>query len=87
MAEVYAQQNLIQVLCIKGQIGHLLHFFMPAIFLVGLLGPMGGTFVLTSLSLIFGGVCMLLRGAGGIPPSSGGHYSPWFSNVSNVKDV
>ena len=42
---------------------------------------MGGTFVLTSLSLIFGGVCMLLMGAGGIPPSGGGQCSPWSSNV------
>ena len=40
---------------INGQIGHLLHFFMPAIILVGLLGPIGGTLVLTSLYLIFGG--------------------------------
>ena len=39
----------------KGQIGQLLHFLMPAIFLIGLEGPMGGTLVLTSLSLIFGG--------------------------------
>ena len=37
----------------KGQIGQLLHFLMPAIFLIGLEGPMGVTFVLTSLSLVF----------------------------------
>ena len=56
--------TLLQI-CIKGQIGHLLHFFMPAIFLVGLLGPMGGTFVLTSLSLIFGGRLYAIKGGRG----------------------
>ena len=50
---------------INGQIGHLLHFFMPAIILVGLLGPMGGTLVLTSLSLIFGGRLYAIKGGRG----------------------
>ena len=50
---------------INGQIGHLLHFFMPAIILVGLLGPMGGTLVLTSLSLIFGGCLYAIKGGRG----------------------
>ena len=46
----------------KGQIGQLLHFLIPAIFLIGLLGPMGGTFVLTSLSLMFGGRLYAIKG-------------------------
>ena len=38
----------------KGQIGHLLHFLMPGIFLIGLLVVRGGTFALISLSLMLG---------------------------------
>ena len=49
----------------KGQIGQLLHFLIPAMFLIGLLGPMGGTFVLTSLSLIFGGRLYAIKGGRG----------------------
>ena len=49
----------------KGQIGQLLHFLMPAIFLIGLEGPMGGTFVLTSLSLKFGGRLYAIKGGQG----------------------
>ena len=65
----------------KGQIGHLLHFLMPGIFLTGLLLLKGGTFALISLSLILGGVCMQPRGGGGTPPLGGGQCSPWSSSV------
>ena len=37
----------------KGQIGRLLHVFMPGMFLTGLLGAKEGTLALIPLSLIF----------------------------------
>ena len=49
----------------KGQIGHLLHFFMPGIFLVGLLFVSGGTFALISLSLMLGGRLYATKGGRG----------------------
>ena len=39
----------------NGQIGQVLHFFMPGIFLAGLFGVRGGTLALMILSLMFGG--------------------------------
>ena len=49
----------------KGQIGHLLHFLMPGIFLVGLLFVKGGTFALISLSLMLGGRLYATKGGRG----------------------
>ena len=49
----------------KGQIGHLLHGFMPGMFLTGLFGANGGTFALISLSLILGGRLYAIKGGRG----------------------
>ena len=49
----------------KGQIGHLLHFFIPRTTLSGLLGASGGIFALTILSLIFGGRLYAIKGGSG----------------------
>ena len=52
----------------NGQMLQSLHFFMPGCVLTGLLGAMGGTLALITLSFMLGGICMQLRGGGGTPP-------------------
>ena len=49
----------------KGQIGQALHFFIPGVTLLGLLGASGGTFALTSFSFMFGGRLYAIKGGSG----------------------
>ena len=49
----------------NGQIGHLVHVFMPGMILIGLLGAKGGTFALISLSHILGGRLYATKGGRG----------------------
>ena len=49
----------------NGQIGQLLHFFIPGMFLLGLTGGGSGTFALMSLSLILGGLLYATKGGKG----------------------
>ena len=60
----------------NGQMGHLLHLFIPGIVLLGLLCVSGGSLALINLSFMLGGVCKPSEGGGGTLPFGGRQCSP-----------
>ena len=61
---VWVDLNICPVVT-NGHIGQLLHFFIPGMFLFGLVGGESGTLALMSLSLISGGLLYATKGGKG----------------------